>query len=167
MTKPNLPLSVRLEMYSEPDPDTGCVLWVGTTDKCGYGRLGVRHNHKTTNRLTHVLTWETANGPVPEGFQVLHKCDSPPCLNLEHLFLGTQVDNIIDMAKKGRGRTSKAGLPFGVSRQGKRYQAQVAFNGRLHYLGLYTTIEAAASAANEFRVSRYEAAEPKKGSDHE
>jgi len=48
--------------------------------------------------------WEEANGPIPDGMGVLHHCDNPPCKNLDHLFLGTQKDNMRDMEEKGRGR---------------------------------------------------------------
>lgn len=54
--------------------------------------------------LVHRLTWINTNGPIPKGMCVLHTCDNPPCVNLDHLFLGTQADNIADMVAKGRQR---------------------------------------------------------------
>jgi hypothetical protein len=50
----------------------------------------------------HRLAWEKANGPIPAGMYVCHTCDVPACVNVEHLFLGTQSDNMKDMAAKGR-----------------------------------------------------------------
>jgi hypothetical protein len=50
----------------------------------------------------HRVAWTLANGPIPAGMHVLHTCDNPPCCNPGHLWLGTQADNMADMARKGR-----------------------------------------------------------------
>jgi predicted DNA-binding protein (UPF0251 family) len=52
----------------------------------------------------HRVAWELAYGPIPEGMCVLHRCDRTTCVRPEHLFLGTQQDNIADMNAKGRHR---------------------------------------------------------------
>lgn len=69
-----------------------------TPDKNWYGR--VRRNGKT--EFAHRVAYELANGPIPEGTCVLHRCDNPPCVNPAHLFLGTQQDNMADKVAKGR-----------------------------------------------------------------
>ena len=80
------------------DPITGCHVWTGGTTK-GYaqcrrldGKNGYGHRH----------AWELAHGAIPEGAHVLHRCDNPLCVNVAHLFLGTNADNMRDKTAKGR-----------------------------------------------------------------
>jgi len=81
------------------------MLW---RDRQGYGRKKV--GSRTV--LAHRHAWELANGLVPEGLCVLHRCDNPPCINPDHLFLGTRADNNADRDAKGR---SKRGRHYPVS----------------------------------------------------
>jgi hypothetical protein len=50
----------------------------------------------------HRVAWELEHGPIPDGMLILHRCDNPACWAPEHLFLGTQADNVRDMHAKGR-----------------------------------------------------------------
>jgi len=79
---------------------SGCVEYVGKKKSGNYGYIRVPELHKSyiTSRLMYELTF----GSIPEGLNVLHKCDNPPCLNPMHLFLGTQQDNVKDAVNKGR-----------------------------------------------------------------
>jgi hypothetical protein len=78
--------------------ENGCVLWTGSKDKNGYGFI--QKDGKRSR--THRAIWEYYNGTIPAGMCVCHHCDTPSCVNINHLFLGTQNDNMQDMQKKGR-----------------------------------------------------------------
>ena len=92
-------LAERLDRDSMPEPNSGCLLWTAGLANTGYGQLYWDGGPKNAHRLA----WIVANGPIPAGQHVLHKCDVRSCLNPAHLFLGTQRDNMRDMRAKGRG----------------------------------------------------------------
>ena len=81
-------------------PTSGCVYWVGAISDDGYGRFTLPGNRCVR---PHVFAWEFVNGPVPAGHVVLHACDEPLCVRLDHLSIGTQAQNLADMAARGRG----------------------------------------------------------------
>lgn len=80
----------------------GCWIWKSANNGAGYGKFYVKDSGKVPYIYAHRLSWELANGPIQNGLWVLHKCDNPSCINPEHLFLGTQTDNMQDAAHKGR-----------------------------------------------------------------
>jgi len=94
----NWPLAKRLEFWSMPEPNSGCQLWLGHVNVWGYGAM--RHAGKM--RRVHRLAWIVANGEIPEGMHVCHRCDVPTCINPHHLWLGTHDENMADKAVKGR-----------------------------------------------------------------
>lgn len=95
---PNSPLLTREERFwSHIDRSDGCWEWPRTRNAGGYGIFV----HEW-GALAHRYSWIVTNGPIPEGLDVLHHCDNPPCVRPDHLFLGTDADNVADKYAKGR-----------------------------------------------------------------
>jgi len=83
------------------DQESGCWLWQGSCDGCGYGTIGIT---TAKNGRAHRIAWLLYRGEIPTGQNILHRCDVRCCVNPDHLFMGTQADNILDMIAKDRDR---------------------------------------------------------------
>jgi hypothetical protein len=76
-----------------------CLVWPGSQYNGRYGRVWFRGK----DSLAHRVVWEILHGQIPDGLCVCHICDNPPCILGDHLFLGTQTDNLHDRFLKRRG----------------------------------------------------------------
>lgn len=89
----------RQAVLAAQNPRPDCLLRHLSLSPNGYGQKMV----KGKLWRAHRWVWTQANGPIPDGLQVNHRCDTPACVNLDHLYLGTQKDNIRDLdARTGR-----------------------------------------------------------------
>jgi hypothetical protein len=108
---------------------TPCWLWIGQTLCKGYGQFSIAGKQL----YCHRISWMLKHGDIPDGLFVCHDCDTPLCLRDDHLFLGTQKENMLDMTSKGRhlygernGNTKLSGIQVAELRSlkevGKTYK---------------------------------------------
>lgn len=94
------PMSGKLQKYV-PVPESGCWIWLGSTDKDEYGTI---HRAEGSHLKAHRESYQFHVGAIPQGKQVLHRCDTPCCINPSHLYLGTPKEKGEDKVTRGRMR---------------------------------------------------------------
>lgn len=86
-----------LSLIDKTSSPRGCWLYLGSKTKRGYGRIG-----KRSRILAHQLSYSHFKGPIPPGQIIRHSCDTPPCVNPDHLLAGTHTDNARDRVERHR-----------------------------------------------------------------
>lgn len=120
-------------------PEAGCWIWVGHVNENGYGRIR-RGGKNVFKEYAHRFSYRTYKGEIPDGMCVCHKCDTPSCVNPDHLFLGTLLDNNSDMIAKKRNSVGE------THKSAKLSEAAV--------ISIRLSTESGAEMARKFGISR-------------
>jgi hypothetical protein len=117
--------------------NNGCWEWCSKRDRAGYGQL----TRERKNLMAHKLSYQIFVGPIKKGLYVCHKCDNPPCIRPDHLFLGTQKQNMKDCIEKGRFKIG--GNKYSAAANQRLTEKQVKEIRRKYPSGNYTQLELA------------------------
>ena len=130
-----------------------CWEWQGARNKFGYGKLTVAGKQRAASRLVYELEC----GEIPAGQFVCHRCDNPPCVNPDHLFLGTHAENMRDRNLKGRAR--------GGSLRGERHPQAVLTAEQVRIIRDLATrkVKPQAAIGRQFGISQSHVSEIKNG----
>jgi len=133
----------RLLSLCIPEPMSGCWLWFGPCRDNGYGYMWNGSRKESSHRISYRLF----RGELASGSNVLHRCDNPACINPDHLFAGSQRQNLIDCVNKGRHR------PY-AAKGGQNPKAKLTDEQILEIRAIPRTMGALAKAAPRYGVTR-------------
>lgn len=102
LTNPSIPQRAISYFWDKVSKTDTCWLWIASVNHAGYGMFGWKKDNRTVHISAHRCSWILHNGPIHDDLHVLHTCDVRNCVNPDHLFLGTNLDNKRDMVEKGR-----------------------------------------------------------------
>lgn len=128
--------------------DSGCWEWTGRIKPRGYGAISIDGKEY----LAHRAAWIITNGFIPKGFYVCHHCDNRKCINPDHLFIGTQRDNVQDCISKGRFDYTLNNLRT-ITRSRRKLTQQQADTIRQEYQDIKDSKSATRMLADKYGVS--------------
>jgi len=145
--------SISERFWPKVEKTEGCWNWTGSKDRHGYGRLAGEGKGASPKR-SHRVSFELANGPIPNGMDIDHICHNPACVKPDHLRAATRKENMEN--RSGPQRNSTSGV-LGVTwaKKANAWKAQVAHNKKNLHIGYYSTLEEAESAVIAKRLELF------------
>jgi hypothetical protein len=141
--------TVEERFWAKVDKSGDCWMWTASKVKDGYGGFKIGGKFKSAHRVAY----ELMIGPIPEGYQVDHRCHQPACVRPEHLRAVTPKQNCENT--KGSYRNNRTGA-LGVSRNSRgKYVVRVSHNGKYNYGGSFADFDQAAEVARQLRSSLF------------
>jgi hypothetical protein len=134
-------MTLEQRFWPKVDKSGDCWLWTAHTSNVGYGMIGVAN----TMRTAHRVSYEMAYGEIPEGMDLDHICGVRACVRPEHLRPTTRKQNMENL--RGANRNNLSSGVRGVTRDGKKWKAQVCHQGKGYTVGRFDTIAEAEAAA--------------------
>mgnify|MGYP001583543857 CR=1 FL=1 len=93
--------TIAKRFWAKVQKTDGCWIWLGCKIRRGYGQISEGGGRRKM-LSAHRVSWIIHYGPISPSINILHRCDNPPCVRPDHLFMGTSKDNSEDMVRKGR-----------------------------------------------------------------
>ena len=122
-----------------------CIVWTGSKDSDGYGRMRIGDHLVSAHRFA----WEQYYGPIPENMVIDHICHNPDCVKKEHLRLATQAQNLYN--RSGATKRNKSSGARNVYKHGSAWRVRVYKDHKAHNFGTFQTLDEAISAAEHAR----------------
>jgi hypothetical protein len=144
----------RFLSYVYPDPNSGCHIWAGA-DSHGYGSFTIGSLTNGTRRRigAHLYAWLLAgNERPPDGFELCHKCHTRCCVNPDHIYVGTRMENVDDSIRDLRRKEGR--LPRNVTEQVRNpgtYMVRMRYKGQRIHVGTFPSLAEAARVADQKR----------------
>lgn len=131
--------------------DRDCLIWTGPTDRLGYGILAIGGKRYPAHRWAYQQT----HGEVPQGLDIDHICQNPPCCNVRHLRVATKKQNAENRNRANRNNKSSGSLGVGYDKVNSAWTAKVMHNRKQYWGGRWETKELAEAAVKELRRRLY------------